>query len=80
MSCFMQALTLTPASSAYLTLGGTVNQYANVMNFWLAMLPRMGGQGMTLGDSSGTVVRGGWQVSQSASCGASAYVLSMLAL
>ena len=46
MSCFMQALTLTPTSSAYLTLGGTVNQYANVMDFWLAMLPRMGDQGM----------------------------------
>jgi len=46
MSCFMQALTLTPTSSAYLTMGGTVNQYANVMDFWLAMLPRMGDQGM----------------------------------
>lgn len=46
MSCFMQALTLTPASSAYLTMGGTVNQYANVMDFWQAMLPRMGDQGM----------------------------------
>ena len=46
MSCFMQSLTLTPASSAYLTLGGTVNQYANVMDFWRAMLPRMGDQGM----------------------------------
>ncbi|MGH7943307.1 MAG: tetratricopeptide repeat-containing sulfotransferase family protein, partial [Limisphaerales bacterium] len=42
MSCFMQSLTLTPASSAYLTLEGTVNQYANVMNFWLEMAPRLG--------------------------------------
>jgi len=46
MSCFMQALTLTPASSAYLTLGDTVKQYANVMDFWRAMFPRMGGQAM----------------------------------
>jgi tetratricopeptide (TPR) repeat protein len=46
MSCFMQALTLTPTSSAYLTLDGTVNQYANVMEFWRAMLPRIGAQGL----------------------------------
>jgi hypothetical protein len=44
VSCFMQALPLTPISSAYLTLEGTVNQYANVMGFWLEMLPRMGNQ------------------------------------
>jgi thioredoxin-like negative regulator of GroEL len=41
MSCFMQALPPSPISSAYLSLEGTVNQYANVMGFWLAMLPRM---------------------------------------
>jgi len=46
MSCFMQSLTLTPASSAYLSLEGTVNQYASVMGFWLEMLPRMGNQWM----------------------------------
>ncbi len=46
VSCFMQSLTLTPVSSAYLTMGGTVNQYANVMDFWRAMLPRLGEQGM----------------------------------
>jgi tetratricopeptide (TPR) repeat protein len=46
MSCFMQALTLTPTSSAYLTMDATVNQYANVMNFWQAMFPRMGEQAM----------------------------------
>ena len=46
LSCFMQALTLTPTSSAYLTLQDTVNQYANVMDFWLAMMPRMGEQAM----------------------------------
>ena len=44
VSCFMQALPLTPISSAYLSLEGTVNQYANVLGFWLEMLPRMGGQ------------------------------------
>ena len=48
LSCFMQALTLTPASSAYLTLGETVNQYANVMDFWRAMLPRLGAQALTV--------------------------------
>lgn len=46
MSCFMQALTPTPASSSYLTLEGTVNQYASSMGFWLAMQPRMGNQWM----------------------------------
>jgi tetratricopeptide (TPR) repeat protein len=46
MSCFMQALPLTPISSAYLSLEGTVNQYANVMGFWLEMQPRMGNQWM----------------------------------
>ena len=46
MSCFMQSLTLTPVSSSYLSLGETVKQYASVMDFWRAMLPRMGNQGM----------------------------------
>jgi tetratricopeptide (TPR) repeat protein len=46
MSCFMQSLTLTPVSSAYLSLEGTVNQYASVMGFWLDMLPRLGNQWM----------------------------------
>jgi len=44
MSCFMQSLTLTPVSSAYLSLEGTVNQYASAMGFWLEMFPRMGNQ------------------------------------
>jgi tetratricopeptide (TPR) repeat protein len=44
MSCFMQALPLTAVSSAYLTLESTVNQYANVMGFWLQMRPRLGNQ------------------------------------
>jgi tetratricopeptide (TPR) repeat protein len=46
LSCFMQSLTLTPASTAYLSLDGTVNHYASVMGFWLEMLPRMGDQWM----------------------------------
>jgi hypothetical protein len=46
MSCFMQSLTLTPVSSSYLSLGETVRQYVSVMEFWRAMLPRMGSQGM----------------------------------
>lgn len=46
MSCFMQALQLTPTSSAYLSIEGTVNHYASVMEFWLQMLPRLGNQWM----------------------------------
>lgn len=46
ISCFMQALPPTPISSAYLSLEGAVNQYVNVMGFWLEMLPRMGNQWM----------------------------------
>ena len=46
VSCFMQALPLTPISSSYLSLDETVKQYANVMGFWLEMLPRMGNQWM----------------------------------
>ena len=47
VSCFMQDLPLaTPISSAYLSLEGTVNQYANVMGFLLEMLPRIGNQWM----------------------------------
>lgn len=44
MSCFMQSLTPTPVSSAFLSLQGTVDQYASVMGFWLEMLPRMENQ------------------------------------
>ena len=39
ISCFMQSLTLSAASSAYLSLDGTVTHYASVMGFWLEMLP-----------------------------------------
>ena len=44
VSCFQQALPLTPISSAYLSIEGTVKQYASAMGFWLDMRPRMGGQ------------------------------------
>jgi hypothetical protein len=46
VSCFMLAAPLTPISSAYLSLEGTVNQYANVMGFWQEMMPRMAGRWM----------------------------------
>jgi tetratricopeptide (TPR) repeat protein len=42
LSCFMQALPLTPISSSYLSLEGAVRQYASAMGFWLEMRPRMG--------------------------------------
>jgi tetratricopeptide (TPR) repeat protein len=41
LSCFMQHLPLNPVASAYLTLEGTVWQYASVMGFWRALLPRL---------------------------------------
>ena len=41
LSCFMQPLSLNPVSSAYLTLAGTVAQYASVMGFWRTLLPRL---------------------------------------
>jgi len=41
LSCFMQPLALNPVSSAYLSVEGTVTQYASVMGFWQAMLPRL---------------------------------------
>src|SRR6185503_10803826 len=41
LSCFMQHLRLNPVASAYLTLEGTVKQYASVMGLWRALSPRM---------------------------------------
>jgi tetratricopeptide (TPR) repeat protein len=41
ISCFLQALPLTPISSAYLSLEGTVKEYASAMGFWLDMRPRL---------------------------------------
>jgi tetratricopeptide (TPR) repeat protein len=37
LSCFMQKVQMTPISSNWLTLGGTVDYYARVMKTWLAM-------------------------------------------
>jgi hypothetical protein len=44
LSCFMQPLSINPVSSAYLTLEGTARQYASVVGFWKALMPRMAGQ------------------------------------
>ena len=41
LSCFMQPLSLNPVSSAYLSLEGTVAQYASVMGFWRTVLPKL---------------------------------------
>jgi tetratricopeptide (TPR) repeat protein len=41
LSCFMQPLDINIVSSAYLSLEGTVTQYASVMGFWRAMQPRL---------------------------------------
>lgn len=41
LSCFMQPLSLNPVSSSYLSLEGTVGQYASVMGFWRTVLPRL---------------------------------------
>jgi len=41
LSCFMQPLPLSPVSSAYLSLEGTVAEYASVMGLWRTMAQRM---------------------------------------
>ena len=41
LSCFMQPLDINVVSSAYLSLEGTVTQYASVMKFWRTMQPRL---------------------------------------
>jgi tetratricopeptide (TPR) repeat protein len=41
LSCFVQYLPLNPVASAYLTLQGTIRQYASVMGLWRALLPRL---------------------------------------
>jgi len=41
LSCFMQPLSLNPVSSAYLSLEGTVIQYASVIGFWRTILPKL---------------------------------------
>jgi Flp pilus assembly protein TadD len=44
ISCFQQALPLTPISSAYLSIESTIHQYASAMGFWLDMRSRLGKQ------------------------------------
>jgi len=39
LSCFMQPLSMNPTSSSFLTMEGTVGQYATVMGFWRSFLP-----------------------------------------
>src|SRR5262249_22806461 len=41
LSCFMQPFSLTPASSAYLTLEGAGEEDVLTMDLWRALLPRM---------------------------------------
>jgi Tfp pilus assembly protein PilF len=44
LSCFMQALPITPVSCAYLSLESAARQYASVMGFWLSMRERLAGR------------------------------------
>jgi len=37
LSCFMQYLPINPISSTYLTMEGTVNEYASVLGSWLSI-------------------------------------------
>jgi hypothetical protein len=41
LSCFMQPLPVNPVSSAYLTMPGTMTQYASVMGFWRTLAPKL---------------------------------------
>jgi hypothetical protein len=41
LSFFMQPLPLNLSSASYLSLGGTVEEYASLMGIWRAMAPRM---------------------------------------
>jgi tetratricopeptide (TPR) repeat protein len=41
LSCFMQPLPVNPVSSSYLTLDGTVAEYASMMDFWLTIRDKM---------------------------------------
>jgi tetratricopeptide (TPR) repeat protein len=43
LSCFMQPLPLGQRSSSFLTLEGTVQEYASVMGLWRAAAPCLGG-------------------------------------
>ncbi|MDB6124046.1 MAG: hypothetical protein JWQ71_3039 [Pedosphaera sp.] len=42
LSCFMQPARMNPDSSSWLSLEGTIDNYASIMNFWLALKPLVG--------------------------------------
>jgi tetratricopeptide (TPR) repeat protein len=42
LSCFMQPARINPDSSSWLSLEGTINNYASIMDFWRAMKPLLG--------------------------------------
>ena len=44
MSCFMQKQMLNPVTSAYLSLEGTAEDYAAIMNIWRTLKPLMPGR------------------------------------
>jgi cytochrome c-type biogenesis protein CcmH/NrfG len=44
LSCFMQPLESGPVGASYLTLEGTVAEYASLMGFWLAIKPMIPGR------------------------------------
>jgi len=44
LSCFMQNLPLTQIGAAYLTLDGTIEDYAHLMNNWLTLAPLVRGR------------------------------------
>jgi tetratricopeptide (TPR) repeat protein len=44
LSCFMQPIRLSQGSSAYLTLGRTVDEYASMMSLWQTLRPMLEGR------------------------------------
>jgi len=46
LSCFMQPLPLNQTSAVFLTLEGTVEEYASIMGIWRAMAPRLPSPGL----------------------------------
>jgi hypothetical protein len=44
LSCFMQAQSLNPVTASFLSLEGTVMDYADLMHIWLTLKPMMAGQ------------------------------------
>ena len=48
LSCYMQNLHLSQMGAAYLTLQGTVDDYANLMSIWLTLKPMLAGHFLEL--------------------------------